>query len=107
MRRVAIALVFAVVGDLGSQPFFASQERETRSDYMYFSFITMATVGYGDLTPRGGLGRALAVTEGLFGQVYLVTAVAALVGNIGRVRVPRHGRDRETREEDERKDDGR
>ena len=55
---------------------------------MYFSFITMATVGYGDLTPQGGLGRALAVTEGLFGQIYLVTAVAALVGNIGRARAP-------------------
>jgi hypothetical protein len=54
---------------------------------MYFSFITMATVGYGHLTPRGGLGRALAVTEGLFGQIYLVTAVAALVGNLGRARM--------------------
>jgi hypothetical protein len=102
---VSFALVFAVVGDLGSQPFFVSQERETRSDYMYFSFITMATVGYGDLTPRGGLGRALAVTEGLFGQIYLVTAVAALVGNIGRARAPRQGRDKEARRgEDERKD---
>jgi voltage-gated potassium channel len=58
----------------------------TRSDYMYFSFITLATVGYGDLTPQGGLGRALAVLEGLFGQIYLVTAVAALVGNLGRTR---------------------
>ncbi len=53
---------------------------------MYFSFITMATVGYGDLTAQGGLGRALAVTEGLFGQIYLVTAVAALVSNLGRRR---------------------
>jgi hypothetical protein len=80
------AFVFEAVGDLGSQPFFASQETGTRSDYVYFSFITMATVGYGDLTPQGGFGRALAATEGLLGQVYLVTAVAALVGNIGRTR---------------------
>jgi len=46
----------------------------------------MTTVGYGDLTPEGGLGRALAVSEGLLGQIYLVTAVAALVGNLGRKR---------------------
>ena len=66
---LSFAFVFEAVGDLGSQPFFASQERVTRSDYVYFSFITMSTVGYGDLTPQGGLGRALAVTEGLFGQI--------------------------------------
>ena len=83
---LSFAFVFNAVGNLEPQPFFASQERGTRSDYMYFSFITMATVGYGDLTPQGGLGRALAVTEGLLGQIYLVTAVAALVSNIGRRR---------------------
>jgi hypothetical protein len=101
---LSFAFVYEAVGNLGSQPFFASQETGTRSDYMYFSFITMATVGYGDLTPQGGLGRALAVTEGLFGQIYLVTAVAALVGNIGRARAPRQERDKEALEEDERRD---
>jgi hypothetical protein len=72
---------------------------------VYFSFITMATVGYGDLAPQGGVARALAVTEGLFGQIYLVTAVAALVGNIGRACIPPQRRDKEAQEEDfERKD---
>ncbi len=98
---LSFAFMFAVVGDLGSQPFFASQEDGTRSDYMFFSFITLATVGYGDLTPQGGLGRALAVTEGLFGQIYLITAVAALVGNLGRARVPRQERNKEAPEEKE------
>jgi hypothetical protein len=99
---LSFAFVFEAVGELGSQPFFASQEGGTRSDYVYFSFITMATVGYGDLTPQGGLGRALAVTEGLLGQIYLVTTVAALVGNLGRTRAPQQERDEETLEEDER-----
>jgi hypothetical protein len=101
---MSFAFVFETVGNLGSQPFFASQETGTRSDYMYFSFITLASVGYGDLTPQGGLGRALAVTEGLFGQIYLVTAVAALVGNVGRARASRQGRDEEAVEEYERRD---
>jgi hypothetical protein len=100
---MSFAFVFEAVGNLGSQSFFASQETGTRSDYMYFSFITMATVGYGDLTPQGGLGRALAVIEGLFGQIYLVTAVAALVGNLGRTRVsPQEGNEAGL-EEDERR----
>jgi hypothetical protein len=103
---LSFAFVFEAVGDLGSQPFFASQERATRSDYMYFSFITMATVGYGDLTPQGGLGRGLAVTEGLFGQLYLVTAVAALVGNLGRTRASPPERSEEAAEEDEQRDRG-
>jgi hypothetical protein len=53
---------------------------------VYFSYVTMSTVGYGDLTARGDLGRMLAVTEALLGQLYLVTIVALLVGNLGRVR---------------------
>jgi hypothetical protein len=101
---LSFAFVFETVGDFGSQPFFAQQETAMRSDYVYFSFITMASVGYGDLTPQGGLGRALAVTEGLFGGIYLVTAVAALVGNLGRTRAPWQGRDKEALEEDERRD---
>jgi len=56
---LAFASVFAAIGALGSQPFFALQEDGTRSDYVYFSFITMETVGYGD-QPRpytGGWAR--------------------------------------------------
>jgi len=65
----------------------------------------MATVGYGGgLTPRGGLGRAPGVSEGLLGQIYLVTAVAALVGNLGRTRAPRQEESEEALEEDEHRD---
>jgi Ion channel len=99
---LSFAFVYEAIGTLGPQSFFASQEGGTRSDYMYFSFITMATVGYGDLTPIGGLGRALAVMEGMLGQIYLVTAVAALVGNLGYTRAPQQVRDEE-KPEDERR----
>ena len=101
---LSFAFAYEVVGAFGSQPFFASQEAGTRSEYVYFSFITMATVGYGDLAAQGGLGRALAVTEGLLGQIYLVTAVAALVSNVSRARTPRQGRGKEVPEENERRD---
>jgi hypothetical protein len=58
------------------------------SDLLYFSFITQATVGYGDITPVSDLARALAVVQSLVGQLYLVTVVALVVSNLGRA-VPR------------------
>jgi len=98
---LSFAFVFECVGEFGPKPFFTAHEAGTRSDYTYFSFVTMATVGYGDLTAEGGIGRALAVTEGLFGQIYLVTTVAALVGNLGRTRTPLEKVDDGTLERDE------
>jgi Ion channel len=58
------------------------------SSLLYFGFITQATVGYGDITPASDLARALAVVQSVLGQLYLVTVVALVVGNIGRA-VPR------------------
>jgi hypothetical protein len=55
-------------------------------DHLYFSFITMTTVGYGDLAPVGDLARSLAILEALIGQLYLVMVVGVIVGNIGRAR---------------------
>ena len=54
----------------------------------YFSFTTLATIGYGDLTAATNLGHTLSVSEGLLGQVYLVTVVSLIVGNLGRRRPP-------------------
>ena len=51
---------------------------------MYFSYVTLTTVGYGDFTAATSTGRMIAVSEALTGQLYLVSAVALLVGNIGR-----------------------
>jgi Ion channel len=51
-------------------------------DFTYFSYITIATVGYGDLTPANPLPRMLAAIEGLTGQLYLVTVVAVAVSRV-------------------------
>jgi amino acid transporter len=47
---------------------------------VYFSLTTLATVGYGDITPVTLLARYAAVTEGIAGQFYLAILVARLVG---------------------------
>jgi Ion channel len=79
------AFTYGVIDDLSSAPFFAQLNGEgTTSDYLYFSFTTMTTTGYGDLTAAGDLGRSLAITEQLIGQIYMVTVVALIVGNLRR-----------------------
>lgn len=65
-------------------PYFAQGDVESLSREVYFSFTTMTTTGYGDLTPATRVGRALSVLEMLIGQIYLVTVIGLLVGNLNR-----------------------
>jgi voltage-gated potassium channel Kch len=53
-------------------------------DYIYFSFVTLTTVGYGDITAATELAKRLAVVESFVGQVFLITLVARLVSLWGR-----------------------
>ena len=50
------------------------------TDGIYFSFVTLATLGYGDITPITPIARGLAVFEAIVGQFYLAVLVARLVG---------------------------
>jgi hypothetical protein len=52
----------------------------------YFSFVTLATLGYGDIVPTTQLARNLAVLETIIGQVFLVVVVARVVTTLGRMR---------------------
>ena len=99
------AVVYSLVGDVvllwypslvanigptttAAQAFFIAGRPPLPSDFMYYSFVTLTTVGYGDLTASTAIGRMLSVTEALVGQLYLVTVVAILVSNMGRSRNP-------------------
>jgi hypothetical protein len=79
------AVAFDVVQEVGSTNFFTT-EHAGRDDFLYFSYSTLTTVGYGDLVAASNLGRSLAMTEALLGQIYLVTVVALIVGNLRRSR---------------------
>jgi hypothetical protein len=85
------AFVYTAMGSIGNHPFFVQQPTATSADYVYFSFVTLATVGYGDLTAAQNPGRAISVLEALTGQIYLVTVVALLVSNFGRNRSTAEG----------------
>jgi hypothetical protein len=79
--------IYSACAELGNGPFFAQGTDGTRAVRLYFSYVTLATVGYGDYTPAGNLGHVLAVIEALTGQLYLVTVVALLVARMRPARV--------------------
>ncbi|NTU71818.1 MAG: two pore domain potassium channel family protein [Coriobacteriia bacterium] len=56
------------------------------SGSMYFSFVTLATLGYGDITPTSDVVRAAAVAEAILGQLYLVAVVSMAVSRLGTAR---------------------
>jgi hypothetical protein len=78
------AYLYPVIGTLTDHQFFVQTKNPAAIDYVYFSYVTLTTVGYGDFTASSSVGRMAAVSEALTGQLYLVSAVALLVGNIGR-----------------------
>ena len=80
------AFVYGAIDLLADEPFFAGVETATVSECLYFSFITLTTVGYGDLSASSDLGHTLSIFEALLGQIYLVTVVSVLVSNLGRPR---------------------
>jgi Ion channel len=73
------AFAYLAVNELRSEPFFAQPGPHPQSEYVYFSFVALTTLGFGDLSPSVGLPQALTVTEAVLGQVFLVTTVARLV----------------------------
>jgi len=76
------AFAYSVMATIDTGPFFASGIDGGLPDHLYFSYSTLTTVGFGDLAASGDLGRMASVLEALIGQLYLVTVVAVLVGNL-------------------------
>jgi len=53
---------------------------ERRFVLFYYSFVTLTTLGYGDITPMSPIAASLAIVEAIFGQVYLAVMIARIVG---------------------------
>ncbi len=75
---ITFGFAFQTVDALQTTPFFGTAEPTT--SYLYYSFVTITTTGYGNLTAATELGQLLSVVEAVVGQVYLVTVVAMIVG---------------------------
>jgi len=79
------AYAFMMIDAISASPFFV-QGHQPVATFLYFSYITLCTIGYGDFAPAFSAGRFSAVAEGLIGQLYLVTFLAMIVANLGRAR---------------------
>ena len=81
------ATTYGLVALISGEQFFAqltvTPQDTPAVDYLYFSFVTITTTGYGDFTAATSIGRMTAVLEAIFGQLYLITVVALVVQNLG------------------------
>jgi hypothetical protein len=82
---IAFAAVYSCL-NLIDPPFFAQPGPHDGVAFLYFSFVTITTLGFGDLTPIQNAGRVLVSLEALIGQIFLVTLVARLVSQFGSTR---------------------
>jgi hypothetical protein len=80
------AFSYGMVDAIDAEALFADRADSTPAERVYFSFVTLSTVGYGDFSPGSDGSRALSVLEMLIGQIYLVTIVSLIVANLGRRR---------------------
>ncbi len=83
LLALAFAGIYAGINDAEPLGFFAQTMHPTNVDFLYFSFISITTTGYGDLTAATSTGRVMVTFEVLIGQIFLVTLVARLVGMLG------------------------
>ena len=75
------AFAYRAIGALSSTPFFGTAGHGTLSQDLFFSFVTMTTVGYGNLVPAANPGQVLAVAEAVTGQLFLIVAVGKVVSS--------------------------
>jgi hypothetical protein len=71
--------LYVVIDKLQAGSFFEPARELQTGDYVFFSFTTLTTTGYGNLVPGGQPGKMFSVLEMLVGQIFLVTLIAGLV----------------------------
>jgi hypothetical protein len=73
-------MLFILVEILQPGSITLGQTGEDAFHFFYYSFVTITTLGYGDITPTSEIAQSLALIEAVIGQIYLVVLVARLVG---------------------------
>lgn len=75
------ALIYSLIEQTVPGSFSALKgTAQTELPFIYFSFVTLTTLGYGDITPLNHIGATFAMLEALVGQMYLAIMIARLVG---------------------------
>lgn len=74
------AYLFELLEIANPNSFRGSSPQLNQDDFFYYSFVTLGTLGYGDIVPISRPARAMSILEALFGQLYLAVLIARLVG---------------------------
>ena len=76
------SFIYRLIENLYPGSFAVAQDKlvDAANIYLYFSLVTITTLGYGDITPVGSQAVSLTVLEAITGQIYLVVVVAWFVG---------------------------
>ncbi len=78
---IAASLVFSLVYSSNHDAYNPPGEiLNSHADFIYYSFVTMTTLGYGDITPSDSLARSISIFFSVAGQLYLTMIIAMLVG---------------------------
>jgi hypothetical protein len=83
---MVFGMLYGMIDRIDSRPFFEGRPVIDQFDYLYFSYASLTTVGFGDFVSRGDMGRGISVLEAALGQIFLVTLVARLVSLFGQRR---------------------
>jgi hypothetical protein len=76
---ILFTFLYGTVDRIQGGPFFEGHAHPGGSDFIFFSYTTLTTTGYGNLVPGGQPGRMISGLEMMIGQIFLVTLVAGLV----------------------------
>jgi Ion channel len=76
---ILFSFAYGMIDRIQSGSFFQEIAHPASSDFIFFSYTTLTTTGYGNLVPGGQPGRMVAGLEMMIGQIFLVTLVAGLV----------------------------
>jgi hypothetical protein len=78
LAGIYVGLLYWVLEQMKPSTFSFTGEF-SQASAIYFSFVTLATLGYGDIVPRADVARGIAIVEGVGGQLFLAVLVARLV----------------------------
>lgn len=76
---IVFTFLYGTVDRIQDGAFFEGVARPDGSDFLFFSYTTLTTTGFGNLVPGGQPGQMISGLEMMFGQIFLVTLVAGLV----------------------------
>ncbi|MEE9452061.1 MAG: potassium channel family protein [Gammaproteobacteria bacterium] len=76
---LAFSYLYVLISTIDSNAFAYSLEQVGTEDYIYYSFVTLTTLGYGDIVPILKIARTVSWLEAVTGQIYLTVLIAQLV----------------------------